>query len=187
MARKNKQIKNKVLEIINEELMINEIFNTEIETAYRIINYSDYVVFQFKTNLGNEYDLEFHDSEESNQIQFKSGKTLADYNLSKTEKVKCLDIAFTISSVIDKEEPNEFEKETNLNEYHELFARMIYICKKEIQKDKKHKLYVIGYSRRNKNDIYLKIVENNFKNLLEIEHGISQYHPNGLSLFLIKI
>lgn len=188
MPRKNSLNKRKnLLEIINEEIFMNEIFNQEIKTEYQIIEYSGYIIFRFKTNSNTFYDLEFHDSEEEDDTEFESGKTLLDYSLKSDGKyVKCFDIAFTITETIDKDNPHEYEKETNKNEYLELFGRITYILKKEYKKRNNIDLFIIGYARRNKNDIYMKIVENNFSNEFHIEKGYSIHHRGGKSMFLIR-
>jgi len=172
-------------DIINESL--NEIFNNKIETDFKEIDYGEYVAYSFKLNSGNEYDLEFHYSSEPSNILLNNDKTLGEmFNRSNNEQIECFDIAFTLTNIINKENPYEFERETNYSEHIELFGRMAYILSKIINNQNRIKLFVIGGdAKRNKLKIYKELFQNHFKNYFDLFYGESQYHT-GDSLFLIR-
>jgi len=167
------------------DLVLTEVFDKVTPTEYKKINYSDYTEFQFQTKLGNPYSLEFHPIELEPNIVFDSNKKIIEY-FPKLEYITANAIAFTTENIIDKEDSFEFEKETNNFEQFDLFSRIVYICKNEITKIKNNDVFIIGFSKRNKNDIYYKLIENHFKNIFNVEYGNTDYFPNGKSLFLIK-
>jgi len=187
MARRKVNKNKKLSLMVIMENLITEIFDSTIETEFKEIPFDDYIAYRFKTNSGNEYDLEFHYSEEDSTtiINHENGTTLGDI-LNKTGMIDCFDIAFTLTSVENKDNPDEFELETNLNEVNELFGRISYIIQILLKKYKKIKLFVIGSARRNRLKIYEKIFENHFSNEFKLFYGESQYHV-GKSLFLIRI
>ena len=51
-------------------------------------------------------------------------------------EIECLDISFTLTNVIDKDNREEFEVDTNIKEHFDVFGRMVYIIKKVIKKTK---------------------------------------------------
>lgn len=177
----------KIKERLKVELsnILNESFNSIIETKYRVIDYGEYITYQFYSNSGNEYDLEFHYSEESSNTILNDNLILSDVIKTKDNNIQCFDIAFTLSDVQNKENPEEFEKETNLNEHYEVLGRISYIIKQELNKTK-YKLFIIGGdSARNKLKIYEAIFNNNFSGLFDLYYGKSKHH-SGNSLFIIR-
>lgn len=165
---------------------INEIFDSFIETDYKIIEYSGYIVFQFQTKNGNSYDLEFYNVVEKLDTQLESGKTLSKYFPDNVgDFIEALDIAFTYSEIQNKDNEDDYEKDLNRNEQSEIFGRISYILKKELFRTK-NELFIVGGARRNRSDIYYNIFNNNFRDVFHLEYGQSFNHPNSKSMFLIK-
>jgi hypothetical protein len=185
VSRKIKQNKISLYETFQS---LTEVFNSDIPTNFKTIDYGDYIAYNFKTNSGLEYDLEFHYTEERCDTLLSNNKTLGDLLPKKCIDgfVQGFDVAFTLTTVEDKNNPEEFEKETNKHEYIELFGRMNNIIKKVINKHSKYSLFVVGHSKRNKNEIYQKLIQNHFKNEFDLFKGVSQYHPTGESLFIVR-
>lgn len=166
--------------------MVNEIFDKLVATEYRTIDFGRYISFRFKTTSGNEYDLEFHDSEELSSVILDNGLKLGDIIKTDKDIVKSLDIAFTLSNVIDKDNEDEFTRETKLNEHYELMGRLAYIIKDNLENTGNYKLFIVGGdARRNRLSIYKSIFKNNFNDLFDLYYGKSKYH-DGESLFIIK-
>lgn len=185
MSRKIKYNRLSLLNIFED---LNEMFDKDISTDVRVIDYGDYISYTFKTNSNTEYDLELHYTDEKCDTKLSNGNELGQI-LTKNcinGKVDGFDIAFTLTNVENKENPDEFEKETDKKEHIELFGRISNILKRVINTHKKCDLFVVGYSRRNKLEIYKQIFENHFKNEFNLFSGESQYHPGGESLFIIR-
>lgn len=187
MPRRNANISKKInlLDIIKEEVFINEIFDKEIPTEYQIIDFGSHTTFRFQTNLQTFYDVEFHESYEYGDTAFESDNILENY-FPDQEIVPCIDVGFTLTERENKDDSYEYEKESNKHEYIELFGRIVYILKKENKKKSSYNLFVIGFSKRNKNEIYYQIVKRHFSNDFYIESGDSSHHYGGNSLFLIR-
>jgi hypothetical protein len=168
---------------------LDEVFNSSIATDFKEIDYGKYITYEFNTNSGTKYDLEFHHSYELCDTELDSGLMLGKLVLDECPefygKINCFDVAFTTSSVIDKDNPDEYERETNKYEYIELMGRITYIIKQLINKHKSIKLFVIGNSRRNKMDMYKLIFKNNFNDLFDLHIGKSIWRE-GDSFFIIK-
>lgn len=171
-------------DLINEDI-IKEIFDSKIKTEFKEINFGSYIAYRFKTSSDNEYDLEFHYAIELPNTKLSNGKTLGEV-LNTNKSVNCFDIAFSLSNISDKSNPDEFELETNLNEINELFGRISYIISIIINKYKNCKLFIIGGdSRRNRLKIYEEIFKNHFNKIFDLYHGKSEAH-HGESLFIIR-
>jgi hypothetical protein len=179
------QKENKKISLLNIFENLNELFDSEIETNFREIDYGDYITYQFETKSNTKYDLEFHYSYELSDTTLNNGLTLGETIIDEKFKIECFDIAFTLSNILNKDIPDEFELETNKYEYIDLMGRISYIIKKLMNKYKKTNLFIIGNSRRNRMEIYKKIFINNFKNDFELYYGKSLYH-SGSSLFIIR-
>ena len=168
--------------------LLTEVFTKKIETSFREIDYSSYVAYQFKTNSGNLYDLEFHHSKEDCYTELNNGIILGDL-LKKRCSGKYIDsfsVSFTTSYVINKDNPDEYEKETNIHEQYELMGRLVYIIYLLLKKFNNYKLFVIVNSRRNKMDIYKTIFENHFKERFNLYVGDSINSDEGKSFFIIR-
>jgi hypothetical protein len=176
------------LSLLNSFENLNEIFDTDISTNFKVVDYGDYISCNFKTNSNTEYDLELHYTSERCQTKLSNGEVLSSMLTNKCidDEIEGFDIAFTLTHVSDKNNPDEFEKETNKHEYIELFGRITNILKNVITKHRTYDLFIVGYSRRNKLKIYKQIFENHFKNEFELLYGNSQHHPGGESLFVIR-
>ena len=174
----------KLIHLINETIL--EVFDSKIETSFKEVTYDDYIAYEFKTSSGTQYDLEFHFTEESLHTELNNTDlTLGNVLKASGKTVDCFDIAFSVSTVINKDSPDEFEIETNKHEQFELFGRIAYIVDVVSQKYKKINLFVVGAARRNRLEIYKKIFENLFKNKFDLYYGDSQNHY-GMSLFIIR-
>ena len=189
MARPKK--KNSVRLNINAiiESVINEFFDSKIETTFKEIFYSDYVCYQFKTNSNTLYDLEFHYSEEPTETVLYNNNvsdTLGNILGVKKNHVDCFDIAFSLTDIHDKENPDEFEAETNKHEYVELMARISYIIEKILKKYNKDRLFIVPPSRRNKVEIYERIFNNQFSDTFDLYYDESERNKKEKSLFIIR-
>jgi hypothetical protein len=184
----SRKIKYNRLSLSNIFENIKEIFDKDISTDFRVIDYGDYISYNFKTNSNTEYDLELHYSDERCNTKLSNGLLLSDMLPKKCINgiVECFDIAFTLTSVENKDNPEDFEKETNKHEYVELFGRISNILKRVITNHRTFDLFVVGFSKRNKLEIYKQMFKNHFKDDFELHYGNSQYHPGGESLFIIR-
>ncbi|MFW6246808.1 MAG: hypothetical protein ACOC22_01385 [bacterium] len=171
--------------IINEEL--NEIFNSKIKTSFKEVQYDNYIAYEFKTNSGASYDLEFHYTKESlfTELNGNPDLTLGYVLKANGIEIDSFDIAFSLSKVINRDNPDEFELETNRHEQFELFARIAYIVDIISKKYNKVKVFVIGAARRNRLEIYKKMFSNLFSNKFELYYGESQNHYD-TSLFILR-
>jgi hypothetical protein len=169
--------------LINETIL--EVFNSKIETQFKEVTYGNYIAYEFKTNSGTSYDLEFHHTQEYSDTKLNGVETLGEILNTNEEMINCFDIAFSTSNIIDKNNPDEYEKETNKQEQFELFGRISYIVSIIVEKYKKIKVFVIGAAKRNKSEIYKAIFENQFKDKFDLYYGESQNHE-GMSLFIIR-
>jgi len=183
-----RKIKYDRLSLLNIYENIDEIFDKDISTDFRIIDYGDYLCYNFKTDSETEYDLELHYTEE-----FCNTKLSNEMELGFILPKRCIngiiegfDIGFTLTSVENKDNPGEFEKETNKHEYIELFGRISNILKRVITNHRKFDLFVVGYSKRNKLEIYKQIFDNHFKGEFDLYYGKSENHPDGESLFVVR-
>lgn len=164
---------------------INEVFTEKIPTDYKLVDYGNYLSYEFKTNSGTLYDLEFHYSEEFSFTKLDNNKILGEILNTDKKIIECFDIAFTLSSVINKNNPDEFELDSNKKEIIELMGRMVYILNHLIEQHSNYNLFIVGNSRRNRMKIYELIFKNHFKNKFDLYRGKSQHH-NGESFFIIK-
>jgi hypothetical protein len=184
----SRKIKHNRLSLLNVFENLNESFDKNITTDFKVIDYGDYISYNFKTNSNTEYDLELHYTSERCDTRLSNGREL-DFmlpNKCKGGEIEAFDIAFTLTETSDKNNPEEFEKESNKFEYIEVFGRITNILKKVITKHRSYDLFIVGFSKRNKLKIYKQIFENHFKNEFDLLYGESQYHSGGESLFIIR-
>jgi hypothetical protein len=188
IKKMSRKIKYGRLSLLNIFETVNEVFDKNISTDFKIIDYGDYISYNFKTNSNTEYDLELHYTNERCDTILSNGEELGSMlpNRCIDGEIEGFDVAFTLTEVSDKDNPEEFEKETNKHEYIELFGRITNILKKVVTKHRSYDLFVVGFSRRNKLKIYEQIFENHFKNEFDLLYGKSQHHPSGKSLFIIR-
>jgi hypothetical protein len=168
--------------------IITESFDSVIKTNFKIVDYGDYFSCEFTSKNGNKYDLEFHYSQESNNIKLNNGLTLGETIGIDDELVDCLDVAFTLSIITDKDDTDSFSIDTNIKEQFDVFGRIIYIIKNIIKRYSKYRLFVIGGdARRNRLSIYKKLFDNHFSGDFDVYEGDSDWHEDeGNSLFIIK-
>ena len=185
MSRKIKKNKTSVdlKKIINETIL--EVFDSKIKTPFKEVYYDDYIAYEFKTSSGTSYDLEFHYSDEYGETILSGVKTLNDILNTDDNLIDCFDISFTLSSVEDKDDPEQFEVESNKHEQFELFGRIAYIVDKLSHKHKKIRLFVIGAAGRNRLNIYKKMFENLFSQRFDLYITESRHHLSQ-SLFIIR-
>lgn len=181
MARRNKNTLR-----LSPLILLKEVFDSKIKTQFKEVQYSDHISYEFETKSGENYDLEFFYSEEKSDTTLDNGENLGSILGTTETKVPCFDISFTLSNVIDKDNPDEFEIDSNKQEQFELFGRISYIIDVIVKKYKKVDLFVIGGARRNRMDIYKKMFMNSFSNDFDVYFGESQYHPAIISMFVIR-
>ena len=170
-----------ITEILNE---INEVFDEKIPTNFKEIDYGDYFAYEFNTNSGNCYDLEFHKSFEFCSARIDNNKTLGDIlaiDCDKNPTIDCFDVTMSLSINDDK----EFEKETDKLERYELIGRIAFIIKKLLQKHNKTKLFVVGNSKRNNIDIYQNIFKNHFYGEFDLYVREAYHHDADIASFFI--
>jgi hypothetical protein len=178
--------KKNILKKIDLLSVINESFDSVIKTDFKIVDYSDYFSCEFISKNGNKYDLEFHYTQESSNILLNNGLTLGEVCHENKELINSLDIAFTLSNIEDKDNPEYFGIDTNIKEQFDVFGRIVYIIKNILKRGSKYKLFVIGGdTKRNRLSIYKKIFYNHFIGDFDVYEGDSDWH-NGDSLFIIK-
>lgn len=168
--------------------LINESFDSIIKTDFKIVKYGGYFSCEFYSKNGNKYDLEFHYVLENNNTMLNNGLTLGETLNTNKKNIECLDIAFTLSSVTDKTNPESFSIDTNIKEQFDVFGRIIYIIKNMIEKfnNKKYKVFIVGGdAKRNRLTIYKKLFYNHFKNDFNVYEGKSNWHGDN-SLFIVK-
>jgi len=183
---RRKEIPVKTLSLIEIYNTINESFDRIIPTDFQVIDFGDYTTYRFQTHSNNNYDLEFHQSNESCNTELNNDQRLGDYIGYNQEFIDCYDIGFTLSSVVNKDDTNEYEVDTNYNEQYDVMGRVIYICKKIMNDEEKIKLFVIGHARRNRLDIYQKLFQNHLSDQYGLFYGQSMWHDGGDSLFIIR-
>ena len=181
--REDNRMKLSLVEVFQS---INESFEQIIPTDFRIIDFDNFVVCRFESDSKHSYDVEFYYREESSLTVLNDGKMLGDYMGYKKPYIDTFDIGFTLSDIKNKDNPDEYEKETHLNEVQEVMGRITYICKRMLSKYKKVKLFVIGPAKRNKLDIYENMYYNNFANDFDLFYGKSLWHDEGNSMFLVR-
>ena len=179
----------KILKQMEDNIKEYEEF-LEIETDFKEVDYGDYIAYEFKTNSGNSYDLEFHYSFEYCNVELNNGEILSDIlNINCLEQpiIDCFDIAFTISNIEDKDNEDDFQKKTNKVEQFELMGRISFIIRKLVNRYNKIKLFVIGNSERNKMEIYQQIFKNQFSDIFDLYIGGSYHHDaDKASFFIIR-
>lgn len=154
---------------------INEIKYDSLKTDFvkdfsdseNFLNEFDYK-YTFQTNNGNRYIVDFIYLRDTIGIY----KNRNIYNVS-----------FTIENQRNK---TEYEKETNLNEQHELIKRIIYIFKDFHNYYSNDSIYLIGETVNIKKiNWYRDIIRNSFKNVIETE-DISSF-TNGLKAYYFEV
>lgn len=173
--------------------LLSETFNSLIETEYKIVVDGDIIIYRFKTNSDNFYDLEFIINQINCNNKIYSGGVLSDYTESYNIRGYCLiptiDIGFVPSEInLDDRDNHElYTKETNRGEQFELMGRISYLVKEYIKNNPKEKVFVVG---KNTKETKLKMYEKMFTNLfnndfLSVE-GENFGYDNGCFYFIKK-
>lgn len=166
--------------------VLNEIFDSVIETKYEVIQEYPYIIFRFKTNLNNSYDLEFHFATTSNETKLSNNKTIGDYYKGDSGFITIVDIGFTPTEVLNKNDFEQYTKNTNRNEQIELMGRLTYLIQDFIKKQNKINIFVLGYDINDtKLKMYNKMILNHFSNNFIIIDGESWQFEKGAT-YLIK-
>jgi hypothetical protein len=173
--------------------LLSETFNSLIETEYKIVVDGDIIIYRFKTNSDNFYDLEFIINQINCNNKIDSGGVLSDYTESYNIRGYCLiptiDIGFVPSEInLDDRDNHElYTKETNRGEQFELMGRISYLVKEYIKNNPEEKVFVVG---KNTKETKLKMYEKMFTNLfnndfLSVE-GENFGYDNGCFYFIKK-
>jgi len=175
-------------QIIKES--INESFERIIKTDYEIIKESDDIlIYRFKTNSGNSYDLEFIKGFISPETVFDSGNILIDY--TKNEHVmETIDLAFVPSEVNLEDRDNQelYTKETNRGEQFELMSRISYLTKEFMVNNPNVIIYIIGKdTKESKLNMYLKVFDSIFSSNYIKEEGKASGYSGGAYYFIKNI
>lgn len=177
--------------VITETL--NESFESIIETNFKIIEEGDITIYRFKTNSGNEYDLEFIFDTTKCDTPIEGGLYLD--RLTKTQniggfcRIPTVDIAFVPSEInlSDRENPELYTKETNRGEQFELMGRISYLVKQYLKNNPQQKVFIIG---KNTKETKLKIYETIYNNIFSSEfikvEGQNEGYPEGCVYFIKK-
>ena len=171
---------------------LNESFDSIIETDFEVIKEGDIIIYRFKTNQGNYYDLEFITSLINCETSIGDG-VLSDFIKPFNEDNLCLilttDIAFVPSEINVEDIDNHelYTKETNKNEPLELMGRISFLIKQFINLNKGRKVFVVG---KDTNKIKLKIYLNMFDNIFSNDYikleGENSGYNNGCYYFIKK-
>ena len=102
-----RKIKYNRLSLLNIFENLNEFLDKDISTTFRIIDYGDYICYNFKTNSDTEYDLELHYTEEPCDTKLSNGMELSSFLPKKciNGMIEGFDIGFTLTSVENKDNP----------------------------------------------------------------------------------
>lgn len=169
------------------EQVLNEIFDSVIETKYNVIQEYPYIIFRFKTNSNNSYDLEFHFATTSNETKLNNGKIIADYYKGESGFITIVDIGFTPTEVENKNDFDQYTKNTNRNEQIELMGRLTFLIQDFIKKQNKVNVFVLGHDTNNtKLKMYNKMILNNFSNNFIIIDGKSWQFESGATYLIRK-
>jgi len=166
---------------------INESFDSLIDTEYDTINGGNIIIYRFKTNSDNHYDLEFINSIEKGTNKLSNGLTLGDYLTD--DNIITTDIAFVPSEInIDDRDNHElYTKETNRGEQIELMGRISYLVKEYIRNNPNENVFVIGKNtKQTKLNIYVNMFYNMFDDDYTKVEGENFGYDDGSFYFIDK-
>ena len=157
---------------------INEIRYEELKTEF-IVNFQksnhfanefDYN-YKFQTNSGNRYVVDF--------IYLKD-------NIGPYGQIDIYNISFTIEKNRNMSNYKDYEKETGLNEEHEIIKRLIFIFINFNHRFGSGCIYMLGETEdRRKINWYRQLIKDSFDNIKETI-GISSF-TNGLDAYYFEI
>lgn len=174
---------------------INESFDRELPTEYEIVNESsDIIIYRFKTNNGNSYDLELFEDVMNCDYEIDGGTNLMDIvecsDIFGGHYVITCDIAFVPSEINmdDREDHTLYAKETNRGEQFELMSRISFLIKEYIKNNKNTDVFIIGKNTKGmKLKIYEKVFLNIFsENFTKYEGNNPNYRETGSFYFIKK-
>ena len=195
--RKTKNIRLRKSPIVEERVIninriireiINESFDKPIETKFEVLMDDSVLIYRFKTNSDNYYDLEFINNIERCDNKLLNGKTLGDY-LKCGNTVKIIDLAFVPSelNLDDRHNHELYTKETNRFEHFELMGRLSYLINYYINDDQETNVFVVGKDTK---EMKLKIYEKMFDNIFSSDfiklEGYNSGYNNGCFYFIRK-
>jgi len=174
---------NKVIKVV-----LNESFESQIETDYEMVDEGKIIIYRFNTNSGNSYDLEFiYSPLLVKHEKLTNGSMLGDYVTK--ENTIAMDIAFVPSEINmdDRENHELYTKETGRDEVFELMGRISYLVKVFIKNNPNVDIFVIG---KNTKDMKLKIYNKMYDNIFSNEYlrleGVDGGYDEGCFYFIKK-
>jgi hypothetical protein len=193
--RKSPITKNRVTpinRIIRE--CLNESFERVIQTEFDIINEgNDIIIYRFKTNGGNYYDVEFIEDVVRCDGHILDGGVLGDYTETFMVGGRCLiptvDVAFVPSeiNISDRNNHELYTKETNRGELFELMGRISFLVDEFVNSNPEINNYVIGKNtKKTKLDIYKTMFNNIFSNQFTQLEGDNIGYDEGCYYFIKK-
>lgn len=168
-------IKNKIEDFTG---FINEIKYEELKTDFTVdfekskhfkdkFNY----IYTFQSNSGNRYVVDF--------IYLKD--TIGPYSDN-----DIYNISFTMEKNRNLSDYKDYEKQTNLNEGHEIIKRLIFIFRDFDQKFSNSHIYMLGETEdKRRINWYIKLINDSFSTIKEVV-GVSSY-TNGLKAYYFEI
>ena len=198
MPRKYYSKLTKLNSLIKEELdklMIDEIFDSKIETSYQEIdddfNGFETKTYRFKTNSDEQYDLNFFFNSITVKTKILNGGILL--NLIQTHGegfVPTVDIGFTLTSrIVDSPDIDDelYNANTNKNESIELMGRISFLINVFVSSNRNINIFVVGKNTEEKKLlIYNKVFSNIFGNEFIATEGISTGYNEGAFYFINK-
>lgn len=186
-----------IKKILREEIesagLLNEAIHGKTQTDYTIrfelLHNEKVELWNFYTELGNNYDLEFFHQEESGNILLQNGLYL--YQTVKEQKniYNIISLGFTVGNLKpeEREDPNIHDKETNNDELFDLIRRINYLVNEFITKNTNIKIYSIGLDTHDvKMKMYLDMFKYNYSDKFEIIEGESSYYYDNSYYFIDK-
>jgi len=145
-------------------------FKVDFEKSEKFINEFNYI-YKFQTNSGNRYVMDF--------IYLKD-------NIAPYVNSDIYNVSFTLEKNRNIMDYKDYEKETLLNENHEIIKRLIFIFKNFHKKFGVNCVYLLGDTEdKRKINWYRKLIDDSFENIKETI-GISSY-TNSLDGYYFEI
>lgn len=170
---------------------LNESFQKITPTDYEIVNDGEIIIYRFKTDSNNSYDLEFINGFIDCNTKVGDG-VISDYVEGiKIGGNKCFilttDIAFVPSeiNIEDRDNPELYTKETNRGEQFELMGRLSYLVKEYIKNNEMENIFVVGKDTKQiKLNIYNKLFDNLFSSDFIMVEGYNKHYDDGCFYFI---
>jgi hypothetical protein len=157
-----------VNEIKYEELKTD--FTVDFEKSNQFADRFNYI-YKFQTNSGNKYSADF--------IYLKD-------SIGPYVQMDIYNISFTIEKNRNMSNYKDYEKETGLNEGHEIIKRLIFIFRNFNHRFGSGCIYILGETEdRRKINWYSRLIKDSFDNIKETI-GASSF-TNGLNAYYFEI